>query len=56
MKPYMKNQVFKKLGSFFKNSDTIMNNAFWVGIYPGISVKNLNKIYDLLFQFTQDIK
>lgn len=33
------------------NTDFIMNNTFWVGIYPGLTEKDLDKTSDLIHKF-----
>jgi CDP-6-deoxy-D-xylo-4-hexulose-3-dehydrase len=38
--PYMKNINFKVQGSL-KNTDLIMENTFWIGLYPGLSKEQL---------------
>ena len=38
--PYMKNINFKVHGNL-KNTDLIMENTFWIGLYPGLSEKHL---------------
>jgi len=38
--PYMKNTNFKIHGNL-KNSDLIMENTFWIGLYPGLSKEHL---------------
>jgi len=38
--PYMKNENFKVHGEL-KNTDLIMENTFWIGLYPGLSIKHL---------------
>ncbi len=34
---------FRVIGKL-KNTDTIMRHSFWVGVYPGLSDKQLNYI------------
>lgn len=43
--PYMKNYKYKILESL-KNSDFIMNNSFWIGVYPGLKEKHLNYVVE----------
>jgi len=47
--PYMKNIKFKVHGEL-TNTDFVMENTFWIGVYPGLSLKHLeycvNKIID----------
>ncbi len=38
--PYMKNIDFKIHGDL-KNTDLVMENTFWIGLYPGLSEKHL---------------
>lgn len=38
--PYMKNVVYKVHGDL-KNTDFIMNNTFWIGLYPGLTEDHL---------------
>ena len=38
--PYMKNINFKVHGNL-KNTDFIMENTFWIGLYPGLSKEQL---------------
>jgi CDP-6-deoxy-D-xylo-4-hexulose-3-dehydrase len=38
--PYMKNIIFKVHGDL-KNTDLIMENTFWIGLYPGLSKEQL---------------
>lgn len=33
------------------NTDFIMNNTFWVGVFPGLSEKHLDKTSELIHQF-----
>lgn len=36
-----------------KNTDTIMNNSFWVGVYPGMTEEKLDYIIDTINKFVQ---
>ena len=38
--PYMKNVNFKVHGDL-KNTDLVMKNTFWIGLYPGLSTEHL---------------
>ena len=46
----MKEQKYIVKGKL-KNSDKVMRNAFWVGIYPELSKIQLKKIAKTIYQF-----
>ena len=48
--PYMHYQNFR-IASKLNNSDYIMENGFWVGIYPGLTKNDLKKISYYLHKF-----
>jgi CDP-6-deoxy-D-xylo-4-hexulose-3-dehydrase len=48
--PYMKNITFKVHGNL-KNSDLILENTFWIGLYPGLSEKHLEYMVDKIKNF-----
>jgi CDP-6-deoxy-D-xylo-4-hexulose-3-dehydrase len=48
--PYMKNIIFKVHGDL-KNTDLIMENTFWIGLYPGLSKKQLEYSIDKILNF-----
>ena len=48
--PYMHHQNFR-IASKLNNSDYIMENGFWVGIYPGLTKNDLKKISYYLHKF-----
>jgi len=50
----IKNKI-KVIGSM-KNADLIMNNAFWLGVWPGISQKELVYIKEKIKLFIKNIK
>ncbi|GAB0058345.1 dTDP-4-dehydro-2,6-dideoxy-D-glucose 3-dehydratase [Candidatus Magnetaquicoccaceae bacterium FCR-1] len=39
--PYMIDRNFRVSGTL-SNTDTVMNNTFWIGVYPGLSTKMLD--------------
>lgn len=45
--PYFKDQTYRVVGEL-KNTDTVMNNTFWLGIYPGLDTSMLDFIVDTL--------
>ena len=50
----MKNKKYKVSGKL-KNSDFVMNNSFWLGIYPAITEENLEYISTKIHSFIKDI-
>ena len=52
--PYMEYHKYKKVGSL-NNSDTIMKNGFWLGIYPGLSKTNLKKVSNHIHKFIESL-
>jgi CDP-4-dehydro-6-deoxyglucose reductase, E1 len=48
--PYMASCKFK-VASDLTNTDIIMNNTFWVGIYPGLSEQMLDYTAQIISQF-----
>jgi len=45
--PYMKNINFKVHGNL-TNTDSIMENTFWIGLYPGLSINHLEFVCEKL--------
>ena len=39
--PYMLNQKYRTVGDL-KNTDYIMNNSLWIGVYPGLTQEMLD--------------
>ncbi len=48
----IKYRVFVSL----KNTDLVMNNLFWIGVYPGITKEKLNYILKVFREFLERIK
>ena len=48
--PYFKDQKYRVVGDL-TNTDIIMNNTFWVGIYPGLSEKMLDYTAEEIIAF-----
>jgi CDP-6-deoxy-D-xylo-4-hexulose-3-dehydrase len=38
------------------NTDFIMNNTFWVGVFPALGEKELDKTSDLIHKFIKDVR
>lgn len=53
--PAYLNIQHRKVGEL-KNSDKIMNDGFWIGVYPGINQKMLNYIFKSFDDFFKTIK
>ncbi len=48
--PAYQDQPFRVVGSL-KNTDFVMNQVFWIGVYPGITAEMLDYIVDTFHQF-----
>jgi len=48
--PYMKNQHYKIIGDL-KNSDIVVNNTFWIGVYPGLGTEELSYVLEMFRKF-----
>jgi len=48
--PYMANQKYRVSGKL-TNTDTVMNQTFWVGTYPGLEEDHLDYIAEALEEF-----
>ncbi len=48
--PAYQGKKFEKIGSL-ENSDYIMNNTFWIGVYPGLTKEMLEYIIDEFHSF-----
>ena len=45
--PYFQNREYRVVGSL-KNTDIIMNQTFWIGLYPGLSKEHLDFVVSKL--------
>lgn len=48
--PYMQGRAYRTVGEL-TNSDRIMNQTFWVGIYPGLTEEMLDYTAEVISQF-----
>ena len=48
--PYFKNIKYRVYGDL-NNTDTIMNNTFWLGIFPGLDKEQLDYIIESIKSF-----
>ena len=46
---------FRVLGDL-KNSDFVMNNVLWVGVYPGLTDEMIDYIGDTIVHFVQSVR
>lgn len=51
--PYFKNVEYRISGNL-KNTDILMNNSFWIGVYPGLTEDMLNYVFKTIKGFVQD--
>jgi CDP-6-deoxy-D-xylo-4-hexulose-3-dehydrase len=55
--PYFKNYNIKyRVSGNLKNTDKIMNNTFWVGVYPGLNKEILNYVIKSFEEFLKRYK
>ena len=50
--PAYENIKYRAFGSL-KNTDLVMNNLFWIGVYPGITKERLNYIFKIFTEFLE---
>lgn len=48
--PYMINEKFRVSGDL-RNTDIVMNNTFWVGVYPGLTDDHLDYVVEKIKEF-----
>ena len=53
--PAYQNIKYRVFG-LLKNTDLVMNNLFWIGVYPGIDKEKLNYIIEVVNKFFKDRK
>ena len=51
--PYFKNKIFKT-GKTLSNTDKIMNQSFWIGVFPGLSTEMLEYVIKQFQTFFMD--
>jgi CDP-6-deoxy-D-xylo-4-hexulose-3-dehydrase len=51
--PAYKNIEARVIGDL-KNTNLIMNNTFWLGVYPGLTDEMLNYVCEVIHDFTED--
>jgi len=53
--PAYQNTKYRIFGSL-KNTDSVMNNLFWIGVYPGLSSKMMDYIINKIEKFIKKIE
>ncbi len=53
--PYMKDQNFRISGEL-KNTDIVMNQTFWLGVYPGLNFEHLEYVVECIESFFEKIR
>ena len=48
--PYMK-EVEYRVGSKLENTEIVMSNTFWIGLFPGLTNKHLEHSSDKIISF-----
>lgn len=48
--PYMKDQIYRVCGDL-TNTDVVMNQSFWLGVYPGLTTEQLDYVADKIEEF-----
>jgi CDP-6-deoxy-D-xylo-4-hexulose-3-dehydrase len=51
--PYFQDRQYRVSGEL-TNTDIIMNDTFWIGVYPGLSEEMLDFVVDKLRQYFRD--
>ena len=49
------NKLTEKQYKLLPNTEYIMNNSFWVGIFPALSKKEMDKISELIHKFIKNV-
>jgi len=53
--PAYKNSNYRILNSL-ENTDKVMNDGFWLGVWPGLNEDHFNYIFDILYKFINEYK
>jgi CDP-6-deoxy-D-xylo-4-hexulose-3-dehydrase len=53
--PYMKNANYRVVGDL-KNSDMVMDNTFWIGVFPGLGIEELSYVIEAFSDFCKKKK
>ena len=50
--PYFNNQNYRVYGTL-KNADIVMNDSFWLGVFPGLTIEMLEYVSQQIHEFTK---
>ncbi len=53
---FIENLINYRVVDHLKNTDLIMNNTFWIGVYPGITDETINYVSSVFDKFIKKIK
>jgi CDP-6-deoxy-D-xylo-4-hexulose-3-dehydrase len=53
--PYMKGRTYRAIGSL-KNSDTVMERTFWIGVYPGLTTSHLDYVIETVHDYVSEFR
>jgi CDP-4-dehydro-6-deoxyglucose reductase, E1 len=53
--PYMKGRTYRVVGSL-KNSDTVMERTFWIGVYPGLTTSHLDYVIETVHDYVSEFR
>lgn len=48
---FTKNKLHYRVASKLTNTDLIMSNTFWIGVWPGVNDEQINYIVEIFKQF-----
>jgi CDP-4-dehydro-6-deoxyglucose reductase, E1 len=51
--PYMKGRQYR-VASDLKNTDRVMNQTFWIGVFPGLSDRHIDYTIDVIREFVRN--
>lgn len=52
---FIENKIKYRIVCNLKNTDLIMNNTFWIGVYPGITEEKINYIMSIFDKFIKKL-
>jgi len=52
--PYMKGRPCRTVGAL-RNSDTVMERTFWIGVYPGLTTGHLDYVIETVHEYVSEL-